>query len=725
MEPPLGADLGAVRIHTGPEAAAASAALDARAFTFGTDVFFTPGAYAPSTEAGRATLAHELVHVTRHGGASGALPVAPGAHVSQPHDREEVEAARGGRDLASGDSVAATQPPAASTPTLFRQPDDGSADGDSERVRMPAPVDLTARVYEGLRGAGMLTQKELDEKVDDLTDPWLKLIQAVERWADAQRAAHAAELEETRYVRLAKLRLTLEQKEYTDYNVEQYVTKYLTIHDLRILKDFGLSFPIRRSRYRAKLVDALKNFEKDWEEKHRGDPKLLEQWRDIDEFREIRDQDTALSRAAFDPDVLASIVGGIFGAIGYGLGGDEGAKAGAALDGILFSVGGAYEQRAGMPSSELTGRDPAAEVRPVEPAAPMPEPAAAAESQPASSGVAQTPPATTAEPTPVLQGDQPAAAAETSSTSSSPPEPAGKAAKDPVLDPKQMLSDKQRVEGAKSGLRTASRDKVDAEHRGAAAKGRVTAARQQLQDPPPSLVATRDRLEKVGDWDERLDFLRDIRESRSDWSDAEKEWLDQQEELLDAQLDVEGSEWGQKKNAELGKELRTAQAERERDLARSSKPLSALIRTRGPNFRQVSRVNYDQIMGEEAWAEFKAVRRGAALGLDTDHLVSVREIRDEVVRSGLLEIHKAASGPAKTEIENAIKGLGDERENLVRMERSTNQALKSDRSWSDIGYDEVASLYTVENVDAIKVRETKMREHYKSVIRDLVTRFGR
>jgi hypothetical protein len=58
----LGADLGAVRVHEGPSAAKAATALNARAFTVGTDIAFAPGQFAPDTRSGRHLLAHELAH---------------------------------------------------------------------------------------------------------------------------------------------------------------------------------------------------------------------------------------------------------------------------------------------------------------------------------------------------------------------------------------------------------------------------------------------------------------------------------------------------------------------------------------------------------------------------------------------------------------------------------------------------------------------------------------
>lgn len=63
FEPALGLRLDAVRIHRGPAAQAAAAALGARAFTYGDRLAFARGAFAPHSVAGRALLAHELAHL--------------------------------------------------------------------------------------------------------------------------------------------------------------------------------------------------------------------------------------------------------------------------------------------------------------------------------------------------------------------------------------------------------------------------------------------------------------------------------------------------------------------------------------------------------------------------------------------------------------------------------------------------------------------------------------
>lgn len=91
MEGHLGVDLSAVRMHTGQQADSLNRAVNAQAFTSGTDVFFSAGTYHPNSSSGRELLAHELTHVAQQ-----ATAPAEAGRVSDPADAAEVEA----RDVA-------------------------------------------------------------------------------------------------------------------------------------------------------------------------------------------------------------------------------------------------------------------------------------------------------------------------------------------------------------------------------------------------------------------------------------------------------------------------------------------------------------------------------------------------------------------------------------------------------------------------------------------------
>jgi Domain of unknown function (DUF4157) len=63
LEPAFGADLAAVRVHHGAEAATAARAEHAHAFTAGRDIYFGQDRYDPHVQDGRHLLAHEVAHV--------------------------------------------------------------------------------------------------------------------------------------------------------------------------------------------------------------------------------------------------------------------------------------------------------------------------------------------------------------------------------------------------------------------------------------------------------------------------------------------------------------------------------------------------------------------------------------------------------------------------------------------------------------------------------------
>ena len=67
FEPRFGHDFSHVRIHADGDATTGARAIQARAFTRGTDIVFGQGQYLPHSSAGRWLLAHELAHVVQQG----------------------------------------------------------------------------------------------------------------------------------------------------------------------------------------------------------------------------------------------------------------------------------------------------------------------------------------------------------------------------------------------------------------------------------------------------------------------------------------------------------------------------------------------------------------------------------------------------------------------------------------------------------------------------------
>jgi hypothetical protein len=68
---------GSVRVHHGPTANESARSLGARAYTYGSDIVFGPGEYAPSSKPGQGLLAHELTHVIQQGARPQLLQCSP------------------------------------------------------------------------------------------------------------------------------------------------------------------------------------------------------------------------------------------------------------------------------------------------------------------------------------------------------------------------------------------------------------------------------------------------------------------------------------------------------------------------------------------------------------------------------------------------------------------------------------------------------------------------
>jgi bacterioferritin-associated ferredoxin len=110
MEARFGASFGHVRVHTDERAAASARTIGADAYTFGRDVYFAAGKYAPSSRAGRLLIAHELSHTLQQGASGdGAIAPRPAEMVVGPADdpleREADRAAVAVVDGAPGTAI--------------------------------------------------------------------------------------------------------------------------------------------------------------------------------------------------------------------------------------------------------------------------------------------------------------------------------------------------------------------------------------------------------------------------------------------------------------------------------------------------------------------------------------------------------------------------------------------------------------------------------------------
>ncbi|MBL8621062.1 MAG: DUF4157 domain-containing protein [Myxococcales bacterium] len=103
FEASLGADLGAVRVHTDDASATAADAVGARAFARGNDIHFGAGQYQPDDPFGMHLLAHEVAHTVQQSG--GAATTQYKLAVSSPGDAAEVEADRAADAMVKGEAA--------------------------------------------------------------------------------------------------------------------------------------------------------------------------------------------------------------------------------------------------------------------------------------------------------------------------------------------------------------------------------------------------------------------------------------------------------------------------------------------------------------------------------------------------------------------------------------------------------------------------------------------
>ena len=80
----LGADFSGVKVHTDSKSDNLNRSLSAKAFTLGSDVFFSKGAYNPGTQSGKQLLAHELTHVVQQTGGAGKQALRQEEQLPQP-----------------------------------------------------------------------------------------------------------------------------------------------------------------------------------------------------------------------------------------------------------------------------------------------------------------------------------------------------------------------------------------------------------------------------------------------------------------------------------------------------------------------------------------------------------------------------------------------------------------------------------------------------------------
>ncbi|MEE4023008.1 DUF4157 domain-containing protein [Gordonia sp. PKS22-38] len=93
MESRFGHDFGDVRVHDDAAAHDSAAAVNAQAYTVGSNIVFQRGSYDPGSHRGQHMIAHELTHVVQQrSGPVDGTDAGGGIRISDPSDRFEREA---------------------------------------------------------------------------------------------------------------------------------------------------------------------------------------------------------------------------------------------------------------------------------------------------------------------------------------------------------------------------------------------------------------------------------------------------------------------------------------------------------------------------------------------------------------------------------------------------------------------------------------------------------
>ena len=100
MEPRLGHDFRHVRMHQDRRAEDSARAVNARAYTVGSDIVFGAGQYMQGSSKGHQMIAHELAHVVQQS----LIPATSVKFISQPGDPAEIEAVKAADAVVSGNA---------------------------------------------------------------------------------------------------------------------------------------------------------------------------------------------------------------------------------------------------------------------------------------------------------------------------------------------------------------------------------------------------------------------------------------------------------------------------------------------------------------------------------------------------------------------------------------------------------------------------------------------
>jgi hypothetical protein len=165
MEPRLGYDFSHARVHTDERAAASARAVNALAYTVGSDVVFSAGQFDPQTRAGQQLLAHELTHVKQQAH----TPPSENLKIGPAHDAQEQQAERAANPQPAEPALRISTPLVQRQPVIQSQgPGLGLGYGAPVAVSIHLPVESVEIGESESMSAANPKLKQLAQKFTDL-----------------------------------------------------------------------------------------------------------------------------------------------------------------------------------------------------------------------------------------------------------------------------------------------------------------------------------------------------------------------------------------------------------------------------------------------------------------------------------------------------------------------------------------------------------------------------
>ncbi len=266
------------------------------------------------------------------------------------------------------------------------------------------------------------------------------------------------------------------------------------------------------------------------------------------------------------------------------------------------------------------------------------------------------------------------------------------------LDPKGYVRAAERLERTEKEIAD-KLSTIRAENEAAtSARGDLKPLAENPRAVPATLADEMTRIEKLKSFEARIEAVDDLHRRMSKVAtDEEARFLEWRKRTWELQYEAEQAEETARHLSGRLDDLKTQDALARAEIREESKDVIAIMRGKGPNYSAMSGVTVDEVMKEAAW---KALRPKPKLA--TDHLVALDRISKLPELNRLLALYTEATPALKLEIKAALKGLGDRPKNLVRMNHHFNSAVKNNKSWHDVTYEQAKPLYGAADVDKMR-----------------------